>query len=96
MNDKIQIRKIWASGCQPDAGDDIVAASTGNDFVVRMDQRKIENAAFLVKYPSRALDLPFININGQPLHRNLTFKRCITPWIAYVSVLKSICVMTPN
>ena len=73
MNDKIQIRKIWAAGCQcqPDAGDDIVAASTtGNDFVVRMDQRKIENAAFLVKYLSRALDLPFININGQPLHRN--------------------------
>ena len=29
MNDEIQIRKIWAAGCQcqPDAGDDIVAAS---------------------------------------------------------------------
>jgi len=67
---EIQTRKIWAAGCQPDAGDDIVAASTGNDFVVRMDKRKIENAAFLVKHPSRALDLPFININGQPLHRN--------------------------
>ena len=47
-----------------------MTASTGNDFVVRMDKRKIENAAFLVKYPNRALDLPFININGQPLHRN--------------------------
>ena len=34
------------------------------------NQRKIENAAFLVNYPNRALDLPFININGQSLHRN--------------------------
>lgn len=42
MNDEIQTRKIWAAGCQcqPDAGDDIVAASTGNDFVVRMEPMK--------------------------------------------------------
>ena len=67
QKEEVQNRSLWASGTQELEADDVVAAT--DDFVVRMNNRIAQNETFIATHPHRRDDLPFIHVNGEPVHR---------------------------
>ena len=66
QKEEIQTRKIFAKGSNVDVAKEVVNIDN-NDFVLRMNARKLANQNFILLHPDRANDLPFIHINGKPI-----------------------------
>lgn len=66
QKEEIQTRKIFAKGSNVDLDQELVDIDN-NDFVLRMNARKLANQQFIAEHPTRADDLPFIHINGAPI-----------------------------
>ena len=66
--DTQQNRHLWREGVGASEAEDKELVST-NDFVLQMDEVYKQNEAFLVRFPERRDDLPFVHVNGEPITR---------------------------